>query len=135
MWPQLERVQSFQIDVATTGESSILSNRCDHNWREFNSSQIDVATTGESSILPNRCGHNWREFNSSQIDVAHGFGSYRNNADRSVIVRFCYHTTATEVKRKRRNLKGTNIFLTEDLTPVTLEKYKSVKSLSEIKQA
>ncbi|GFO06943.1 hypothetical protein PoB_003344800 [Plakobranchus ocellatus] len=78
---------------------------------------------------------NWREFNPSQIDVAHRIGPYRNNADRSVIVRFCSHATATEVKRRRRNLKGTNIVLTEDLTPITLEKYKRVKSLSEIKQA
>ncbi|GFO15075.1 hypothetical protein PoB_004158000 [Plakobranchus ocellatus] len=78
---------------------------------------------------------NWREFNPSQIDVAHRIGPYRNNADRSVIVRFCSQTTATEVKRRRRNLKGTNIVLTEDLTPITLEKYKRVKSLSEIKQA
>ncbi|GFN78790.1 protein bassoon [Plakobranchus ocellatus] len=78
---------------------------------------------------------NWREFNPSQIDVAHRINPYRSNADRSVIVRFCSHTTATEVKRRRRNLKGTNIILTEDLTPITLEKYKRVKSLSEIKQA
>ncbi|GFO41730.1 hypothetical protein PoB_006823500 [Plakobranchus ocellatus] len=78
---------------------------------------------------------NWREFNPSQIDVAHRIGPYRNNADRSVIVRFCSHTIATEVKRRRRNLKGTNIVLTEDLTPITLEKYKRLKSLPEIKQA
>ncbi|GFO41188.1 Sh3 domain protein [Plakobranchus ocellatus] len=60
---------------------------------------------------------NWREFNPSQIDVAHRIGPYRNNADRAVIVRFYSHTTATEVKRRRRNLKGRNIVLTEDLTP------------------
>ncbi|GFN91146.1 hypothetical protein PoB_001765200 [Plakobranchus ocellatus] len=64
---------------------------------------------------------NWSEFNPSQIDVAHRIGPYRNNADRSVIVRFCSHTTATEMKRRRRNLKGTIVVLTEDLTPITLE--------------
>ncbi|GFO39983.1 insulin-degrading enzyme [Plakobranchus ocellatus] len=33
---------------------------------------------------------NWREFNPSQIDVAHRIDPYRNNADRSVIVRFSF---------------------------------------------
>ncbi|GFO19370.1 coagulation factor viii-like protein [Plakobranchus ocellatus] len=48
---------------------------------------------------------NWREINPSKIDVAHRIGPYRNNADRSVIVRFCSLTTASEEKRRKKKLK------------------------------
>ena len=51
----------------------------------------------------------------------------RKRAKRDIIVRFVSGYTKEEIMKTRRNLKGSGVFINEDLTPLNLEVLMSVK--------
>ncbi|GFS00051.1 unconventional myosin-Vb-like [Elysia marginata] len=71
-------------------------------------------------------------FDSNSIDIAHRLGKYGQNRDRAVIVRFNTHSAAKRVLGCRRALKGTNVYMTEDLTKINANRLQKVRDLETV---
>ena len=52
------------------------------------------------------------------IDIAHRLGKKRDGKPRTVIMKFVSRMTRDNVFKNRKNLKGSNIFINEDLTRI-----------------
>ena len=53
----------------------------------------------------------------SHIDIAHRMGKHQKDKHRQIIVKFNSRMKKDQITRKRKLLKGTDIFISEDLTP------------------
>ncbi|GFR97679.1 hypothetical protein ElyMa_004483600 [Elysia marginata] len=73
-------------------------------------------------------------FDSHSIDIAHRLGKYGQNRHRAVIVRFNTHSAAKRVLRCRcaLKLKGTNVYMTEDLTRINANRLHKVRNLETV---
>ena len=55
------------------------------------------------------------------IDIAHRLGKKKKDIHRQIIVKFNSRLKRDEILRQRRILKGTDIFIKEDITPLNQE--------------
>lgn len=67
------------------------------------------------------------------IERAHRIGQRLNNGQRTIIARFARYSDREAVMRNSRKLKGTRIFINEDLCPASQELVKN--QLPQLKQA
>ena len=51
------------------------------------------------------------------IDIAHRMGKHKKDRHRQIIVKFNSRMKKDQILRKRKSFKGTDIFISEDLTP------------------
>ena len=61
------------------------------------------------------------------IDVAHRLGKYIHNKNRPVIVKFVRRQTKIDIMKRAKLLKGTGIFINEDLTKKNAEVLASLR--------
>ena len=57
------------------------------------------------------------DLQQSHIDIAHRMGKHQKDKHRQIIVKFNSRMKKDQIIRKRKLLKGTDIFISEDLTP------------------
>ena len=55
---------------------------------------------------------------NEHIYIAQGFGKKKTTVPKQIIVKFHSRMKRDELLKKRRELKGTNIYISEDLTPI-----------------
>ena len=55
---------------------------------------------------------------NEHINIAHRLGKKKTTVPRQIIVKFHSRMKRDELLKKRRELKGTNIYISEDLTPI-----------------
>ena len=55
---------------------------------------------------------------NDQINIANRLGKKTTTVPRQIIVKFHSRMKRDELLKKRRELKGTNIYISEDLTPI-----------------
>ncbi|KAH3787546.1 hypothetical protein DPMN_165672 [Dreissena polymorpha] len=58
---------------------------------------------------------------TTDIDVAHRLGKFAKNKSRPVIVKFLRRQTKIEIMKKAKMLKGSRLFINEDLTKLNAE--------------
>ncbi|KAH3801752.1 hypothetical protein DPMN_155413 [Dreissena polymorpha] len=61
------------------------------------------------------------------IDVAHRLGKYARHKCRPVIVKFVRRQTKIEIMKRAKLLKGTDIFINEDLTKINAKVLASLR--------
>jgi hypothetical protein len=61
------------------------------------------------------------------IDVAHRLGKYAQHKCRPVIVKFVRRQTKIEIMKRAKLLKGTGIYINEDLTKINAEVLASLR--------
>ncbi|KAH3809673.1 hypothetical protein DPMN_138049 [Dreissena polymorpha] len=64
---------------------------------------------------------------SKDLDVAHKLGKYVPNKNRPVIVKFVRRQTKIDVMQRANRLKGTNIYVNDDLTKTNAEVLASLR--------
>ena len=62
------------------------------------------------------------------IDIAHRLGQKQDNKPRAVIMRFVSRMTRNNIVRNRKTLKGSNIYINEDLTKLNHKVLKCVRT-------
>lgn len=72
--------------------------------------------------------------NSWEVEIAHRTGRFSSDSNRPVIVRFLTRKTKSRVLAKMKNLKGSHIFLAEDLTQENLRRLKKLRDLKCVQQ-
>ena len=77
-----------------------------------------------SSLLSSKLG---LRVEKEDIDIAHRIGKHHRGKIRPVIVRFIRRQTKSDVMRNAKLLKGSGIFLNEDLTKLNAEVLASVR--------
>ena len=87
--------------------------------------QSSIALTEQvSSLLSSKLG---LRVEKEDIDIAHRIGKHHREKIRPVIVRFIRRQTKSDVMRNAKLLKGSGIFLNEDLTKLNAEVLASVR--------
>jgi len=71
----------------------------------------------------------------SDIDIAHRLGRFNTHKPRAVICKFTHRRTKFEVLRNRKNLKGTRMAISEDLTTENNNLLIKVKRMTCVKSA
>ncbi|KAH3802154.1 hypothetical protein DPMN_155825 [Dreissena polymorpha] len=61
------------------------------------------------------------------IEIAHRLGKYIPNKNRAVIVKFVRRQTKIDVMKRAKQLKGTGIYINEDLTKINAEVLASLR--------
>jgi DNA repair exonuclease SbcCD ATPase subunit len=56
----------------------------------------------------------------NDIEIAHRLGKSKNGKPRQIIVQFCSRNTKTDILSRKKQLKGTGIFVNEDLTQLNM---------------
>lgn len=67
------------------------------------------------------------ELEASHIDIAHRLGNFEPGNHRVVIVRFIFRTTRNKILANRACLKGTDIYVNEDLTKLNVNVLSSIR--------
>lgn len=94
-----------------------------------------AAKTTETAVklLNEKLGMN---ITNKDIDIAHRIGVMRRGTPRGIIVKFLSrHSKIASLKDKRTKLKGTGIYVQEDLTQLNANVLKHVRENSEIETA
>ena len=68
-----------------------------------------------------------------EIERAHGVGKFMSDKPRPVIAKFLPFTDKQNILRNSRKLKGTNVFINEDLCEASMVKRRDL--LPQLKQA
>ena len=95
----------------------------------------DVQTTPESQAIHVISEHLQIEINESEVEIAHRAGKYRpegkldSKKARRILIKFLSHKSKEKVMKAKRQFKGSNYWITEDLTSVNLEKLKYLNEL------
>ncbi|KAH3727889.1 hypothetical protein DPMN_053835 [Dreissena polymorpha] len=64
---------------------------------------------------------------TTDIDVAHRLGKFAKNKSRPVIVKFLRRQTKIEIMKRAKMLKGSRLFINEDLTKLNAEVLASLR--------
>lgn len=73
------------------------------------------------------------DLNKDHIDRAHRVGAMKDGKERQIIIKFTKYHAKSEVLRNRKLLKGSNIYINDDLTFHNLQLLKYAKSCVDIK--
>ncbi len=76
------------------------------------------------SLLSKKLG---LKLESKDVDVAHRLGKYTPNKNRPVIVKFVRRQTKIDIMQRAKLLKGTGVFINEDLTKINAEVLSSLR--------
>ena len=76
------------------------------------------------SLLSKKLG---LKLESKDVDVAHRLGKYAPNKNRPVIVKFVRRQTKIDIMQRAKLLKGTGVFINEDLTKINAEVLSSLR--------
>ncbi|KAH3751614.1 hypothetical protein DPMN_186182 [Dreissena polymorpha] len=76
------------------------------------------------SLLSKKLG---LKLESKDVDVAHRLGKYAPNKNRPVIVKFVRQQTKIDIMQRAKLLKGTGVFINEDLTKINAEVLSSLR--------
>lgn len=72
---------------------------------------------------------------STDIDRAHRVGKPSDDKHRAIIVRLQSHRHKIDIMKTRRSLKGTNVFINEDLTKENQKLFSEARKLPNVKPA
>ena len=74
------------------------------------------------------------EVSPVQIDICHRMGRYREGSYRPIIVKFVSRKTKIHIMANKRKLKGTNMFIVEDLTAINQQRVRRLRELQCVQQ-
>lgn len=70
------------------------------------------------------------EFGVHEIDRTHRVGKPKDDSPRVLIVKFCSYQSKAKVMKSRRNLKGSSMYVNEDLTAFNKDLFPTDESFS-----
>ena len=87
-------------------------------------------------ILDKICNDNLGiQLDKNAIDRAHRFGRRRKDKPKPIIVKFIKYPAKHEILRQKKLLKGTSIFINEDITKVNADFLKRAKNDPNVKSS
>ena len=103
--------------------------------RLFGVKELDDGATSETAESRAIKEHLQIELNEDEIEIAHRVGKYKPEGKldckkaRPVLIKFLSHKSKEKVMKQKRRFKGSDYWITEDLTSINAEKLKSLNEL------
>ena len=91
--------------------------------------------TAESQAVDIIKEHLQIELNEDEVEIAHRVGKYKPEGKfdckkaRPVLIKFLSHKSKEKVMKEKRRFKGSDYWITEDLTSINAEKLKALNEL------
>ena len=123
------------IDKTNEARNNLEQYTRKNSARLFGVKESDDEATPESQAIHIIKEHLRIEINESEVEIAHRVGKYRQEGKldskkaRPILIKFLSHKSKEKIMKAKRHFKGSNYWITEDLTSVNLEKLKCLNEL------